>query len=79
MPCSIVVPQKPLSVVASVVSSSEITITWNQPSPRPGVTTYHVEAYEVVLNAQPTFVKFSNLTGWYIKLYTQVIYNLFVN
>ncbi|CAG2200546.1 unnamed protein product [Mytilus edulis] len=58
------VPQKPLSVVASVVSSSEITITWNQPSPRPGVTTYHVEAYEVVLNAQPTFVKFSNLTGF---------------
>lgn len=59
------VPQKPLNVIASVVSSSEITVTWNQPLPRPGVTAYHVNAYEVVLNAQPAFVKYLNLTGWY--------------
>ncbi|CAG2200560.1 PTPB [Mytilus edulis] len=58
------VPQKPLSVIASVVSSSEITVTWNQPPPKPGVTTYYVEAHEVVGNAQPKFVKFSNLTGF---------------
>ncbi|CAC5355928.1 unnamed protein product [Mytilus coruscus] len=56
------VPQKPLSVVASVMSSSEITVIWNQPSPRPGITTYYIKAYEVVLNAQPTFVKLSNIT-----------------
>lgn len=63
--CAIAVPQKPLSVIASVGSSSEITVTWNQPLPRPGVTTYHVNAYEVVLNSQPAFVKSINLTGWY--------------
>ncbi|VDI18095.1 Hypothetical predicted protein [Mytilus galloprovincialis] len=58
------VPQKPLSVVASVVSSSEITVMWNQRAPRPGVTTYYVESYEVVLNSDPKFVKFLNLSGF---------------
>ncbi|XP_063402382.1 tyrosine-protein phosphatase 10D-like [Mytilus trossulus] len=58
------VPQKPLSVVALVMGSSEITVTWNQSLPRPGVTKYYIEAYEVVLNADPKFVKFSNLTGF---------------
>ncbi|VDI48495.1 Hypothetical predicted protein [Mytilus galloprovincialis] len=36
------VPQKPLSVAALVQSSREITVTWSQPIPRPGVTTYHL-------------------------------------
>ncbi|VDH90113.1 cytokine receptor domeless, partial [Mytilus galloprovincialis] len=60
------VPQKPLNVAASVVSSSEITVTWNQPIPRPGVTTYHVKAYEVV-NGVEKFVKISNVSGYSIQ------------
>ncbi|VDI30997.1 Hypothetical predicted protein, partial [Mytilus galloprovincialis] len=61
------VPQKPLGVAASVLSSSEITITWKMPLPRPGNTTYYIEAYEVVLNAQPTFLKKTNVTGFHTK------------
>ncbi|XP_052090198.1 usherin-like [Mytilus californianus] len=61
------VPQTPLSVTVSVVSSSEITVTWNQPAPRPGVTTYHVKAYEVAGNAQPVLVKIVNMTGRYFE------------
>ncbi|XP_052089967.1 tyrosine-protein phosphatase Lar-like [Mytilus californianus] len=58
------VPQKPLSVIASVMGSSEIVLTWKQPSPRPGITTYYIKAYEVVLNAQPALVELSNTTGF---------------
>ncbi|CAC5380285.1 unnamed protein product [Mytilus coruscus] len=63
------VPQTPLSLTASVVSSSQITVTWNQPAPRPGVTTYHVKAYEVV-NDVNEFVKMSNVSGFSIQTTT---------
>ncbi|XP_071136806.1 protein sidekick-2-like [Mytilus edulis] len=57
------VPQKPVAVAASVASSSEIHLTWNLPGPKPGITTYYIKVYEVVLNVQPTFVKGKNVTG----------------
>ncbi|CAG2236635.1 PTPB [Mytilus edulis] len=57
------VPQKPLSVAALVQSSREITVTWSQPIPRPGVTIYHVKAYAVV-NGTIDFVKISNVSGY---------------
>lgn len=60
------VPQKPLSVAALVQSSREITVTWSQPIPRPGVTIYHVKAYAVV-NGTIDFVKISNVSGLYLN------------
>lgn len=61
------VPQKPVAVAASVASSSEIHLTWNLPGPKPGITTYYIKVYEVVLNVQPTFVKGKNVTGRYFS------------
>ncbi|VDH93210.1 Hypothetical predicted protein [Mytilus galloprovincialis] len=58
------VPQKPFAVAASVESSSEIQLTWNLPGPKPGITTYYIKVYEVVLNVQPTFVKGENVIGF---------------
>ncbi|XP_052090201.1 tyrosine-protein phosphatase Lar-like [Mytilus californianus] len=58
------VPQKPFDVIASVASSSEITVTWKQPKPRPGVTTYYVKVFEVIQNAKPVFLKIANVTGF---------------
>ncbi|CAG2235004.1 unnamed protein product [Mytilus edulis] len=57
------VPQKPLDVAASVVSSSEIKVTWKLPGPKPGITTYHFKVYEMVLNTQPAFIKGENITA----------------
>ncbi|VDI39124.1 Hypothetical predicted protein, partial [Mytilus galloprovincialis] len=58
------VPHKPLDVAASVVNSSEIKVTWKLSGPKPGITTYHIKVYEMVLNAQPAFIKGENITGF---------------
>ncbi|CAC5355926.1 unnamed protein product [Mytilus coruscus] len=58
------VPKMPLDVAASVESSSEIKVTWNLPGPKPGITTYHIKVYEMVLNAQPELIKGKNVTGF---------------
>ncbi|CAG2200545.1 unnamed protein product [Mytilus edulis] len=58
------VPQKPLNVSASVVSSNEVKVTWKLQGPKPGITTYHIKVYELVLNAEPAFVRGENVTGF---------------
>ena len=60
------VPQKPLNVSASVVSSKEVKVTWKLQGPKPGITTYHIKVYELVLNAEPAFVRGENVTGRYV-------------
>ncbi|CAG2236636.1 unnamed protein product [Mytilus edulis] len=57
-------PQKPFAVAAIVESSSEIQLTWNLLEPKPGITTYYIKVYEVVLNVQLAFVKGENVTGF---------------
>ncbi|XP_052089969.1 phosphatidylinositol phosphatase PTPRQ-like [Mytilus californianus] len=58
------VPQKPSEVAALVESFSEIKLTWNLPGPTPGITTYYIKMYEVVLNALPAFIKGVNVIGF---------------
>ncbi|XP_071135950.1 uncharacterized protein [Mytilus edulis] len=58
------VPQKPLNVSAFVVSSNEVNVTWKLQGPKPGITTYHIKVYELVLNAEPAFVRGENVTGF---------------
>ncbi|XP_063402366.1 phosphatidylinositol phosphatase PTPRQ-like [Mytilus trossulus] len=58
------VPEKPLNVAASVISSSEIKVRWKLPGPKPGMTTYYIKVYEMVINAQPVFLRGENVTGF---------------
>ena len=42
-----IAPQKPLNVTGVATSDSNtLQVTWQQPSPRPGITTYTVKVYE---------------------------------
>ncbi|XP_052089987.1 phosphatidylinositol phosphatase PTPRQ-like [Mytilus californianus] len=58
------VPMNPLNVAASVVSSSEIKVTWKLQGPKPGMTSYYIKVYEMVLNAQPAFLRGENVIGF---------------
>ncbi|XP_046573680.1 uncharacterized protein LOC124281749 [Haliotis rubra] len=52
-------------------SSSEITLTWDPPQPRPGVTQYNITIYEKQEDSEGYYtLKFIALSGWGIKTYT---------
>ncbi|XP_046573679.1 uncharacterized protein LOC124281748 [Haliotis rubra] len=52
-------------------SSSEITLTWDPPQPRPGVTRYNITVYEKQEDSEGyDTLKFIALSGWGIKTYT---------
>jgi hypothetical protein len=47
-----IAPQKPFNVTGVAMSDSKtLQVTWQQPLPRPGITTYTVKVYEENDNA----------------------------
>ncbi|XP_046562618.1 phosphatidylinositol phosphatase PTPRQ-like [Haliotis rubra] len=61
----------PTTFTAQSISSSEITLTWDPPQPRPGVTQYNITVYEKQEDSEGyDTVKFIALLGWEKKTYT---------
>ncbi|XP_067673978.1 fibronectin-like [Haliotis asinina] len=60
----------PTNFTAESKSSSEITLTWDPPQPRPGVTQYNITVYEKQENESYNTFNIIPVAGWETNTYT---------